>query len=80
MWIIICFDRINNIESNHSIVGSEQDLIHFINYALKTYTNAKTVMIPKSSDRIHRKMFPLVTSEKCDFYAQWMLPSSPSGV
>ena len=71
MWVIIRFDRVNDIQSNQSIVATEEGLMNFINESIDAYKGAKIVMIPKASNRVHRKMFPIVTSEKCDFYAQW---------
>jgi hypothetical protein len=71
MWVIIRFEHIIDIQSNQAVVLSEENLMNFMNATLDACTNAKIVMIPKASDRINRKMFPIVTSEKCDFYAQW---------
>ena len=71
MWIIIRFDRLNDIQSNESVISTEVGLLNFINSALDDYKGAKVVMVPKHTDKINKKMFPIVTSEKCDFYAQW---------
>ncbi len=71
MWIIICFDRLNDVQSNHAVASNEEYLMNFINTALVTYAGAKIVMVPKASDHVNKKMCPIVTSEKFDFYAQW---------
>ena len=71
MWIVVHFDRQNDVQSNQAVLHTQEDLMNFINISLSTYKNAKTVMIPKESDHINRKMFPVVTSDKCDLYVQW---------
>ena len=71
MWILLCFDRVNDVQSNHAVVSTEEDMMNFMNTVIGEYKGAKIVMVPKATDRIHRKMFPIITSEKCDFYAQW---------
>lgn len=71
MWIVVRFDRLNDAQSNVAVLHTQLELMNFINTELTTYTNAKTVMIPKDSDQINKKMYPIVTSGKCDFYVQW---------
>jgi aminopeptidase C len=71
MWIAIQFDRFNQVQSNQAVLHTQVDLVNYINATLSTYKNAKTVMIPKDSGHINRKMFPVVTSDKYDFYVQW---------
>ena len=71
MWIIIRFDRVNDVQSNQAVVSNEEDLMNFVNTTLSAYKGAKIVMVPNASHRINKKMFPIVTSEKCDFYVQW---------
>lgn len=71
MWIIIRFDRAHDSQSNESVISTDVELLNFINSTLDTNKKARMVMIPKSSDKINKKMFPILTSEKFDFYAQW---------
>ena len=71
MWILIRFDRVNDVQSNQAVVLTESDLMNFINATLDSYNGSKIVMVPKEGDRVNRKMYPIITSEKCDFYAQW---------
>jgi hypothetical protein len=71
MWIIIRFDRLNDVQSNQAVFSNEVELTNFINTALETYMSAKMVMVPALENRINKKMYPIVTSDKCDFYAQW---------
>ena len=71
MWIIIRFDRLNDVQSNQAVFSNEVELTNFINTALETYMSAKMVMVPAVENRINKKMYPIVTSDKCDFYAQW---------
>ena len=71
MWIIIRFDRLNDVQSNQAVFSNEVELTNFINTALETYMSAKMVMVQAVENRINKKMYPIVTSDKCDFYAQW---------
>lgn len=71
MWIVVHFDRQNDVQSNQAVLHTQEELMNFINTALSIYKNSKTVMIPKESDHINLKMFPVVTSDTCDFYVQW---------
>jgi hypothetical protein len=71
MWIVVHFDRQNDAQSNHAVLFTQEELLNFINSALSTYKNSKTVMIPKECDHINKKMVPIVTSDSCDFYVQW---------
>jgi hypothetical protein len=74
MWVIIEFNRANELQSNHALIQTHIGLINFVNSILVStkYSNAKLVMIPLDNKHPHKKMYPLVTSDTCDFYAQWM--------
>ena len=71
MWIVIRFDRLNDIQANEAVLHTQEEVMNFINTALRNYKNAKLVMVPTASHQVQRKLVPLVTSDKCDFYAQW---------
>ena len=71
MWIVICFDRSRDTQTNEAVVQTEEALMNYINTTLTIHKDASVVMIPKASHRINRKMLPLVTSKQYDFYVQW---------
>jgi hypothetical protein len=71
MWIIIRFELVNDAQSNQAVVSTDADLMYYINATIDIIKDGKIVMVPKESDHVNRKMFPIVTSDKCDFYAQW---------
>jgi hypothetical protein len=73
MWVIIEFNRARDLQSNHGIVATYEGLVNFVNEILlsQTYKNSKLVMIPPNTSHLPKKIFPLITSHKNDFYAQW---------
>lgn len=75
MWVIIEFNRSNEQQRNHTLIGSHEGLVKFVNSillsSLPQYTNARLVMIPPSTSHPQQKIFPLIACHSCDFYAQW---------
>ena len=73
MWVIIEFNRLNDQQNNHTLIRTQEGLMNFVNTILSSssYTHAKLVMIPPSDTFPQKKMYPLITSDTCDFYAQW---------
>lgn len=73
MWVIIEFNRAKEQQNNHALIRTHEGLMNFVNTILSSskYPRAKLVMVPPGVAHPEKKMFPLVTSETCDFYVQW---------
>jgi hypothetical protein len=74
MWILIEYNRQSDSQSNHAILHTHADLVQSVDNLLSCHAvaHAKLVMLPNEGMHPHKKIYPLVTSDTHDFYAQWM--------
>ena len=71
MWIVLCFDRLNDTQMNLAVLDNDETLLNYSNKLLSELEDASIVMIPTNQHKIHKKIYPLITSKHCDIYVQW---------
>jgi hypothetical protein len=71
MWILIRYDHVRDFQSNTAIIYTQDGLVNYVNTLVKNIKDSRIVMIPKNTDCIHKKIYPIITSKACDFYVQW---------